>query len=267
MSWLQALLLGLLQGLTEFLPVSSSGHLELGKSLMDIQIKDTLIFTIVVHGATVLSTLVIFWKDIIDLFKGLFHFKWNDETKYILFIVVSMIPVGFVGLFLKDYVEILFENGNVATVGFMELITAGLLTLTFFYKPKAKKLTYGNAFVIGIAQAIAVIPGISRSGSTIATGLMLGVDKEKITRFSFLMVIIPILGENILDMMKGDFLQADASISPVVLLIGFIAAFVSGLFACKWMISIVKKGKLIYFAIYCLIIGLIAIGAGYHIFG
>jgi len=267
MSWLQALLLGLLQGLTEFLPVSSSGHLELGKSLMDVQIKDTLIFTIVVHGATVLSTLVIFWKDIIDLFKGLFRFKWNDETKYIVLIIVSMIPVGFVGLFLKDYVESFFEAGNVAMVGYMEIITAMLLAFTFFYKPKTKKLSYGNAFLIGIAQAIAVIPGISRSGSTIATGLLLGVDKEKITRFSFLMVIIPILGENLLDLMKGEFTQTDASISPMILLVGFVAAFFSGLFACKWMISIVKKGKLIYFAIYCLIIGLIAIGAGNHILG
>ncbi len=266
MSWLQALLLGLLQGLTEFLPVSSSGHLELAKSLMGIQIGDTLIFTIVVHGATVLSTLVIFWKDILDLFKGLFRFRWNDETKYIVLIVVSMIPVGFVGLFLKDFVEGFFKTGNVAMVGFMELITAGLLTVTFFYKPKTKKLTYGNAFLIGIAQAIAVVPGISRSGSTIATGLLLGVDKEKITRFSFLMVIIPILGENVLDVMKGEFTQIDAAISPVILLVGFAAAFISGLFACKWMISIVKKGKLIYFAVYCLIIGLIAIAAGYHIF-
>ncbi len=266
MSYLQALLLGLLQGLTEFLPVSSSGHLEIGKSLMNIQVDDTLIFTIAVHGGTVLSTLVIFWKDIVDLFKGLFRFKWNDETKYIALIVVSMIPVGFVGLFLKDYIESFFEGSNVAMVGFMELITAGLLAITFFYKPKTKKLTYGNAFLIGVAQAIAVIPGISRSGSTIATGLFMGVDKEKITRFSFLMVIIPILGENLLDMMKGEFTQVDASISPIVLLVGFLSAFISGLFACKWMISIVKKGKLIYFAIYCLIIGLIAIGMGYHIF-
>lgn len=267
MSYLEALILGLLQGLTEFLPVSSSGHLEIGKTLLNIQAPNTLLFTISIHGGTVLSTLVIFWRDIFNLFKGMFSFKWNDETKYICLILISMIPVGIVGLFFKDIVEGFFEDKNISLIGLMEIITATLLAFTFFYKPKTKKLNFVNAFIIGISQAIAVLPGISRSGSTIATGLLLGVDKEKITRFSFLMVIIPILGENILDLLKGNYSQTGLSINPLVILVGFLTAFITGIFACKWMISIVKKGKLIYFAIYCFLIGIITISVGYHIFG
>jgi len=256
---LQAVVLGVLQGLTEFLPVSSSGHIELGKALFGIDGESTLMFTIVVHGATVLSTLVVFRKDIIDLFRGVFAFKWNEETEYTAKLVVSMIPVGIVGLFFKDYIESFFGGGNVAFVGYMLLITSVLLALTYFYRPqKTGEVNYWKAFVIGVAQAVAVLPGISRSGSTIATGLLLGVDKEKITKFSFLMVIIPILGENLLDVVKGDW-AASSGVGVLPLVAGFIAAFLSGLFACQLMIKIVKNSKLIYFAIYTLIVGLIAI--------
>ncbi len=259
MDLLQAVILGIIQGLTEFLPVSSSGHIELGKALFGINGESTLIFTIVVHGATVLSTLVVFRKEIIELFKGVFAFKWNEETEYTAKLIVSMIPVGIVGLFFKDYIESFFGDGNVAFVGYMLLVTSVLLALTYFYRPKTTgDVTFAKAFVIGIAQAVAVLPGISRSGSTIATGLLLGVDKEKITKFSFLMVIIPILGENLLDVMKGD-LTSSASVGTLPLIAGFVAAFLSGLFACKLMIKIVKNSKLIYFAVYTLIVGLIAI--------
>ncbi|MCK4662398.1 MAG: undecaprenyl-diphosphate phosphatase [Bacteroidales bacterium] len=258
MDWLEALILGILQGLTEFLPVSSSGHLELGKNLLGINAKDSLYFTIVVHGATVLSTIIVFWKDISKLIKGLLKLEWNEETKYIFKILVSMIPVGFVGVFFKDEIKNIFSHGNIIFVGAMLLITALLLAITYFAKTKTKKTTFADAFIIGIAQAIAVLPGISRSGSTIATGLLLGNKKEEVAKFSFLMVLIPILGENFLDLFTGEFTtNSDIGITPLI--IGFLAAFISGLFACKWMINIVKKGKLIYFAIYCFIIGITAI--------
>ena len=261
MSIIQAILLGILQGLTEFLPVSSSGHIELGKALLGINGESTLIFTVVVHGATVLSILVVFWKDIVDLFKGVLKFKWNYETDYTAKIVVSMIPVAIVGLFFKDYIEEFFSGGNVVFIGAMLIITSILLSLTYFYKPKkTKDVSYFSAFIIGIAQAIAVLPGISRSGSTIATGLLMGVDKEKITKFSFLMVIIPVLGENFLDLFKGDIFTSQVQFWP--LFWGFLAAFIFGVIACRWMISIVRKSKLIYFAIYTLIVGVIAIILG-----
>lgn len=257
MNWIEALILGLVQGLTEFLPVSSSGHLEIGKALFGIHSEKSLIFTVVVHGATVLSTIVVFRKEIAKLFCGLFKIEWNQETQFITKIIVSMIPVAIVGLFFKDFVESLFQS-NVMFVGLMLLVTATILTLSFYAKSKNKEISFLDAFVIGIAQAVAVLPGISRSGSTIATGLLLGNKKGKIAEFSFLMVIIPILGENFLDLIKGDFFS-NTSVGILPLVVGFIAAFISGLFACKWMVEIVKKGKLIYFAIYCLIIGLIAI--------
>lgn len=259
MDWIEALILGLLQGLTEFLPVSSSGHLEIGKSLLGVEVKDNLIFTVVVHGATVLSTIVVFWKDIVKLFSGLFAFRMNDETKYVLKIVVSMIPIAIVGLFFKDKVEALFSAGNIMLiVGCMLLITAVLLAFTYFAKQKSKDISFGNAFVIGIAQTLAVMPGLSRSGSTIATGLLLGNKKANVAKFSFLMVLVPILGENVLSLLKGDF-ATDASIGIVPLAVGFVAAFVAGLLACKWMVELVKKGKLIYFAIYCAIVGVLVI--------
>jgi len=259
MSWIEALILGIVQGLTEFLPVSSSGHLEIGKHLLGVVASDNLTFTIVVHGATVCSTIVVFRNDIIQLFKGLFEFNWNEQTQYIFKIAVSMIPIGIVGVFFKDYVEELFNTDKIILlVGFMLLITSTLLAFTFYAKSKEKEISFKDAFVIGVAQTIAVLPGISRSGSTIAVGLLLGNRRESVARFSFLMVLIPILGENVLSLLKNDF-SVSNSISALPLFVGFVAAFVSGLLACKVMINIVKKGKLIYFAIYCAVIGSIAI--------
>lgn len=260
MDWLQALILGLIQGLTEYLPVSSSGHLAIGSYLFGINGEDNLAFTIVVHVATVLSTFVILWSEIDWIFRGLFKFKMNDETKYFLNIVVSMIPIGIVGVFFKDTVEEIFGSG-LLIVGCMLLLTALLLTFSYFAKPRVKEnISWKDALIIGLAQACAVMPGLSRSGSTIATGLMLGNKKEKMAQFSFLMVIPPILGEALLDVMKavkGE--EAFGGIDALPLTVGFIAAFVSGCLACKWMINIVKKGKLIYFGIYCAIAGVVTL--------
>lgn len=262
MNEIQALILGLVQGLTEYLPVSSSGYLTIGQALFNITTdeKAQLAFDIVVHVATVMSTLVILWKEVAWLFKGFFKFKDNDETRYIINILVSMIPVGIVGVFFKDYVEDIFGSG-LLIVGCMLLVTALLLTFSYYAKPRQKEnISIKDAFIIGIAQACAVMPGLSRSGSTIATGLLLGNKKELLAKFSFLMVIPPILGEALLDgvkVMKGE--NVFGSISTTALAIGFVAAFLSGCFACKWMIDIVKRGKLIYFAIYCAIIGIAAI--------
>lgn len=260
MDWLQALILGLIQGLTEYLPVSSSGHLAIGSYLFGINGEDNLAFTIVVHVATVLSTFVILWSEIDWIFRGLFKFKMNDETKYFLNIVVSMIPIGIVGVFFKDTVEDIFGSG-LLIVGCMLLLTALLLTFSYFAKPRVKEnISWKDALIIGLAQAAAVMPGLSRSGSTIATGLMLGNKKEKMAQFSFLMVIPPILGEALLDvikMAKGH--NPFGDVSTIALVVGFVAAFVSGCMACKWMINIVKKGKLIYFGIYCAIAGAVTI--------
>jgi len=260
MDWLEALILGIVQGLTEFLPVSSSGHLELGKVILGVEAERSLIFTVVVHGATVLSTIFVFHKDLWILIKGLFVFKWNDETKYISRILISMIPVVIVGLLFAEEIESLF-TGNVVFVGSMLIITALLLTFTYFKKSNFQKISFIDSFIIGIAQAAAVLPGISRSGATISTGLMLGNKRELIAKFSFLMVLIPIIAANVKDLLTGE-MSSESSVGAVPLLIGFFAAFISGLLACKWMIGIVKKGKLIYFAIYCFIIGLIAIFIG-----
>jgi len=257
MNWIEALILGIIQGLTEFLPVSSSGHLEIGKAIMGVEATDSMIFTVVVHGATVLSTIVVFRREIWELITGFFRFQMNEETHYIFKIAVSMIPVGIVGLFFKDYVESLF-TGNILLVGGMLIFTAALLAFTYYAKPRDKKISYKDAFIIGLAQAVAVIPGISRSGSTISAGLLLGNNKERTARFSFLMVLVPIIGANIKDIIDGS-MAASSSVGTLPLTIGFIAAFVSGLLACTWMINIVKRGKLIYFAIYCLIVGLIAV--------
>jgi len=260
MTWFEALILGLIQGLTEYLPVSSSGHLAIGSALFGIEGEENLAFTIIVHVATVLSTLVILWKEIEWIFKGLFKFQMNDETRYVINIIVSMIPIGIVGVFFKDKVEAIFGSG-LLVVGCCLLVTALLLSFSYYYKPRQKeKISLKDAFIIGLSQACAVLPGLSRSGTTIATGLLLGNSKEKLAQFSFLMVIPPILGEALLDaikMMKGEDIAGD--IPAISLIVGFLAAFVSGCVACKWMINIVKKGKLIYFAIYCTIAGAVTL--------
>lgn len=261
MSWLEALVLGIIQGLTEYLPVSSSGHLAIGQALFGMSDgSDNLMFTVAVHVATVLSTVVVLWSEIDWLVRGLFKCELNAETKYALNIVVSMIPVGIVGLFFKEQVEEIFGSG-LLVVGCCLLITAALLTFSYYAKPRQKEhISWKDALVIGLAQAVAVLPGVSRSGSTIATGLLLGNKKEKLAQFSFLMVIPPILGEALLDvlkMVKGE--DVMGGIDALPLAIGFVAAFVSGCLACKWMLSIVKRGKLLYFGIYCAIVGIITI--------
>ena len=259
MSSLQAFLLGIIQGLTEFLPVSSSGHLEIGNYLIGVNAHSNLLFAVVVHGATVLSTIVVFRKDIWILLKGLSKFQWNDETQYITKLLFSSLPVIVVGLLFQEQISLLFDS-NLFFVGAMLLVTATILSFTYFAKSGDKTIGFRDAFIIGIAQTIAILPGISRSGSTIATGLLLKNKRENVARFSFLMVLIPIIGANTLDMMNGE-MSSNTSIGILPLIVGFIAAFVSGLLACKWMIGIVRKGKLIYFALYCLIVGLIAIFA------
>ena len=260
MDWLQALVLGIVQGLTEYLPVSSSGHLAIGSYLFDIEGEENLPFTVLVHVATVCSTLVVLWKEIDWILKGLFKFEMNAETKYFLNIVVSMIPIGIVGVFFKEAVEDVFGSG-LLIVGCMLLLTATLLIFSYFAKPRQREhISMKDAFIIGLAQACAVMPGLSRSGSTIATGLLLGNKKESLAQFSFLMVIPPILGEALLDvlkMVKGD--DAFGDISALPLVVGFVAAFVSGCVACKLMINIVKKGKLVWFGVYCAIAGAVTI--------
>ena len=268
MDWIQALILGLVQGLTEYLPVSSSGHLQIGQLLLNDgnPFPGGLTFDIVVHVATVLATLVILWKEIVWIFKGLFKFQWNDETKYTVNILVSMVPIGVVGLCFKDQIEAIFEGTLV--VGVCLCVTALLLALTHFYKPQEREhISPLHAFIIGIAQACAVLPGLSRSGSTIATGLLLGNSRKSLAQFSFLMVIPPILGEALLDFKhifapSAEYVAEHAAefgaapIAPSVLFVGFLAAFVSGCFACKAMIALVKKCSLIWFAIYCAILGI-----------
>jgi len=258
MSWFEALILGLLQGFTEYLPVSSSGHLEIGNALFGTAGADNLTFGIVVHAATVTSTLVVMWSEIRKLMTGFFRFQYNEETKYLLKIGVSMIPVLVVGLFFKDTVEQFFGNG-LKLVGYMLMLTALFLAFSYYAKPRPKEtISYWHAFIIGLSQALAVLPGLSRSGTTIAMGLLLGNKKEQMARFSFLMVIVPILGEAILELLSGEMASA-TTIPAFSLIVGFIAAFLSGCIACKWMISLVQKGKLIWFAIYCAVVGLLTV--------
>ena len=262
MNWPEALILGLIQGLTEFLPVSSSGHLELGKAIFGIHTPDSMTFTVVVHAATVLSIIVIFWKDILELFKSLFTFKDNENNRYSFKIIISAVPVIILGILFADKLENMF-TGNVLFVGLMLILTSILLAVTYFTKDRKKKITFWDSLIIGIAQAIAVIPGISRSGATISTALLLGKKKDEAAKFSFLMVVIPVLGavaKDIYDNYLSSSAVTQEHISLIVLLVGFITAFISGVLACRWMIKIVKNSKLIYFAIYCLIIGLIAVG-------
>ena len=256
MSWLEALILGVVQGLTEYLPVSSSGHLQIGHALLGTAGEENLTFAIVVHAATVLSTLVVLWREVAQLFVGTFTTTaWNDEKKYVCKLLVSMIPVFVVGMFFKDEVEAFFGNG-LLLVGICLLITATLLAFAYFAKPRQKaEISYVDAFVIGLAQAVAVLPGLSRSGSTIATGLLLGDKKESVAQFSFLMVLIPILGEAFLALLDLCGSGAALGIGWLPLAVGFVAAFVSGCLACKFMLALVRRGKLIYFAIYCAIVG------------
>ena len=262
MSWLEALILGIIQGLTEFLPVSSSGHLTIGQELLNLNTSaaENLQFDVIVHAATVFSVIVILRKEITQLLKGTFStLKWNEEKIYVLKIFLSMVPILIVGLFFKNQVKEFFAGG-LLLVGCCLLLTALLLTFAYFTKHrKRRKISYLDSFIIGVSQAIAVLPGLSRSGTTIATGLLLGNRKEAVAKFSFLMVLVPVLGESLLSV--KDIIQnpESTSIGLLPLLIGFIAAFATGCFACKFMINIVTKGRLIYFAIYCAFIGSIAI--------
>ena len=259
MNWFEAIILGIIQGLTEFLPVSSSGHLAITGTLFGLTGKENLAFAVVVHAATVLSAICVLWHEIAGLFKGFFSFKWNTETQMVCKILLSMIPVLIVGLFFKKYVEMMFDD-SLLLIGLMLWLTAALLIVSHRFKPKEKsELSFKDACLIGVAQACAVMPGLSRSGSTIATGLLLGNNKETVAKFSFLMVIIPILGEAILDLQKGHFSMESLGISPLVLLGGFFAAFITGTLACRMMIQLVKNSKLIYFAYYCIAIGLFTV--------
>ena len=262
MEIIDAIVLGIIQGLTEFLPVSSSGHLEIGKALLGSNAlpSESLMITVVLHFATALSTIVVFRKDIGEILRGLFQFKWNGETIFSLKIILSMVPAALIGLFFEEELENLF-GGSVIFVGFMLMVTALLLWLADKAKNTGKSVSYSNAFVIGLAQAIALLPGISRSGATISTSVLLGNDKSKAARFSFLMVVPLILGKIAKDLLFGDLTATTVPAIPMIA--GFLAAFISGIAACTWMISLVRNSKLTYFAIYCLIVGVIAIIAGY----
>lgn len=272
MDWIQALLLGLVQGLTEFLPVSSSGHLMIVKELLGVDGDGFLDFTVTVHLATVLSTIIVFWKPICKLLAGFFRFKYNDETDYVFKIIVSMVPVAVVGLLFKEQVEALFVD-NLFTVAVCLIVTAILLYLSDVSGRAASRkaaseasvsaarngISYWQAAVVGLSQAVAVAPGLSRSGTTIATGLLCGVKRDVMAQFSFLMVLVPIIGEQFLDILKGFTGEAvlGGGLSPLCLVVGFLAAFLSGLFACKVMIAIVRKAKLTWFALYCLVVSLL----------
>ncbi len=259
----EAIVLGIVQGFTEFLPVSSSGHLELGKAILgDTSIpEESLLFTVVLHFATALSTLVVFRKDVWKILRGLFKLKWNQETRFSVKILVSMMPAIFIGLLFEDQLEGFF-GGSISFVGAMLIVTAILLWLADRAKNTGKPVTYSSAFVIGVSQAIAMLPGISRSGATISTSVLLGNDKSKAARFSFLMVVPLIFGKIAKDIISGDLTTEATNFTSLGL--GFIAAFISGLIACTWMISLVRKSKLSYFAIYCLIVGIIAISVGLY---
>jgi undecaprenyl-diphosphatase len=258
MSWIEAIILGIVQGLTEFLPVSSSGHLEIGKVLLNVEVKENLTFTVLVHFATVLSTITVFYREILDLFKGLLAFKWNQETKYVSRILLSMIPVLIVGLFLWDEVESLF-SGNLVLVGSALLVTSALLISTQLVKAGTGDIRFRDAFIMGVAQALAVVPGISRSGATISTGLLLKNGRDEVARFSFLMVLLPVVGAALMDILSTHGANPEASIGSGALIAGFLAAYLSGVLACKWMIKLVRKGNLYWFAIYCAVVGIIAI--------
>lgn len=261
---MEAIILGIIQGLTEFLPVSSSGHIQLAATLLKVvNNEENLLFSIIVHAATALSTMVVFRKDILALLKGLLAFRYNEETEFIFKLLLSAIPIAIVGFFFEEQVEELF-GGNLLIIGTALLFTGFLLLLTFYVRRPGGPVTYRKALFIGLAQVLAVLPGLSRSGTTIATALLIGVDREKAARFSFLMILLPILGAAFLELRT--IMQEPAlaqGTQPGSLFAGFIAAFLAGLLACKWMIDIVKRGKLTYFAIYCFIVGLLALGNYY----
>jgi undecaprenyl-diphosphatase len=258
MNYLEAIILGLIQGLTEFLPVSSSGHLELMKAILgdNSLAEESLAFTVILHFATALSTMVIFRKEIVEIFKGLFQFKWNEETQFSFKILASMIPATMIGFFFEEKLESFF-GGQILLVGFMLLITALLLLFADKAKNTDNNVKFGSALIIGVSQAIAMLPGISRSGATISTAVLLGIDRTKAAKFSFLMVVPLIFGKVAKDILYGGISFESSQIG--VFSVGFIAAFISGLFACTWMISLVKRSKLSYFAIYCALVGAIAI--------
>lgn len=257
----ESIVLGAVQGLTEFLPVSSSGHLQLAKELLGVELEENLTFDVVLHAATVLSTIVVLWSDIAGLFIGLFTRGMNDEKSYIVKLIISMIPIGIVGFMFKDKIDaILASNYVMVVVGAMLLLTAVLLAFAYYAKPRQRDaISYRDAFIIGVAQAVAAMPGLSRSGSTIATGLLLGNRKEVVATFSFLMVLAPIMGETLLNVLDGGLVIS--GVSTAALVAGFVSAFVVGCLACRFMIDIVKRGKLIWFAVYCAVVGVIAIGS------
>ncbi|MCF6169667.1 MAG: undecaprenyl-diphosphate phosphatase [Bacteroidales bacterium] len=258
MNWIEALILGIIQGLTEFLPVSSSGHLEIAKALLgDTSLAhESMLMTVVLHGATALATLIVFRKDVAEIFRGLLQFKWNEETKFTLHIVISMVPAVIVGLWFNDQLDILFD-GQILLVGIMLLITAALLFFADKAKTTEKGVSSRNALIIGISQAIAILPGISRSGATISTSVLLGIDRTKAARFSFLMVVPLILAKMGKDVLGGEIAHESATLVPMG--IGFVAALLTGILACTWMIKLVKNSKLTYFAVYCFLVGAFAI--------
>ncbi len=258
METLQAILLGIVQGITEFLPVSSSGHLQIAKALLGVELEENLMFDVTLHAATVFSTIVVLWSEVERLLKGLFSRRFTPEQAYVLKIIVSMIPIGIVGCCFKDRIDAMLNAPWIlALVGAMLLLTAALLAFAYYARPREKEqISCRDAFIIGIAQAIAAMPGLSRSGSTIATGLLLGNKKAAVAQFSFLMVLAPILGETLLELMSG---ELTTGIGATQLAAGFAAAFLTGCAACKFMIEMVKRGKLIWFALYCAVSGLVAI--------
>lgn len=259
MTIFESIILGAVQGLTEFLPVSSSGHLQIAKALLGVEIEENLAFDVTLHAATVLSTIVILWPEVKRLLLGLFSRHFNEEQAYVLKLILSMIPIGIVGFALKDYLNAMLESPYILSiVGAMLLLTALLLSFAYFARPRVKEdISYRDAFIIGLSQAVAAMPGLSRSGTTIATGLLLGNKKAAVAQFSFLMVLAPILGEMFLNLVKGEVVFSSIGIVPM--LAGFISAFVVGCLACKFMLGVVQKGKLIWFAVYCAVAGVVSI--------
>ena len=261
MGVLEAIILGVVQGLTEFLPVSSSGHLQLAKELLGVELENNLAFDVMLHAATVLSTILVLWREVWAILKGLFTKGMNDEKRYILKLIISMIPIGIVGFMFMSQIDAMLASPYIMLiVGAMLLLTASLLAFAYYARPREREsISYRDAFIIGLSQAVASMPGLSRSGTTIATGLLLGNKRGAVATFSFLMVLAPIVGQTLLDILDGGF--AEVGVATASLVAGFIAAFVVGCLACRFMINIVKRGKLIWFAIYCAIVGLLAIGS------